>query len=47
MEMLNEVLVHKRLHGNSTTYSVVRAQQGRLAALRIVKQALERQRTME
>lgn len=44
-EMIDEVLVHKRLHGNSTTYNSDRAQQGRRALLRVVKQSLERRRT--
>jgi len=47
MEMIDEVLVHKRLHGNSTTYSAARAQQWRVAVLRVVKQTLERRRTLE
>jgi glycosyltransferase involved in cell wall biosynthesis len=46
MEMIDEVLVHKRLHENSTTYNANRAEQGRRAMLRIVKQALERRRTL-
>jgi glycosyltransferase involved in cell wall biosynthesis len=45
MKVIDEVLVHKRLHGNSTTYSAVRARQWRLAVLRIAKRVLERQRT--
>jgi glycosyltransferase involved in cell wall biosynthesis len=47
MEMIDEVLVHKRLHANSTTYSVTRAQQGRDEMLRIVKRSLERRRTQK
>jgi len=45
MKLIEEVLVHKRLHGNSTTYSSARARQWRVSALRIVKHALERRRT--
>jgi glycosyltransferase involved in cell wall biosynthesis len=47
MKVINELLVHKRLHGNSTTYSAARAQQWRVALLRVVKQALEQRRTLE
>ena len=47
MKVIDEVLVHKRLHGNSTTYSAARAQQWRVAVLRVVKQTLERRRTLE
>ena len=47
MEVIDEVLVHKRLHGNSTTYSVARARQSRRELLRVVKQTLERRRTLE
>src|SRR5438552_10464621 len=47
MEMIDEVLVHKRLHGNSTTYSVARARQWRREILRVVKQTLERRRTLQ
>jgi glycosyltransferase involved in cell wall biosynthesis len=47
MEMIDEVLVHKRLHGSSTTYSADRAQQGRHEMLRIIKQSLERRRPKE
>jgi glycosyltransferase involved in cell wall biosynthesis len=47
MKVIDEVLVHKRLHGNSTTYSAARVQQWRVAVLRVVKQALERRRTLE
>ena len=47
MEVIEEALVHKRLHGNSTTYSIDRAQQGRREMLRLVKQSLERRRTKE
>ena len=46
MEMIDEVLVHKRLHGNSTTYSAARARQWRHGILRVVKQTLERRRTL-
>jgi glycosyltransferase involved in cell wall biosynthesis len=46
MEMIDEVLVHKRLHGNSTTYNAARAQQWRHEILRVVKQTLERRRTL-
>src|SRR5437667_7527562 len=42
MEMVDEVLVHKRLHGNSTTYSTARARQWRHGILRGVKQTVER-----
>src|SRR6266581_3330259 len=47
MEMIDEVLVHKRLHGNSTTYNTARARQWRREILRIVKQTLERRRTLQ
>jgi len=47
MEMIDEVLVHKRLHGNSTTYSTARARQWRREILRVVKQTLERRRTLQ
>jgi glycosyltransferase involved in cell wall biosynthesis len=46
MDAIDEVLVHKRLHGNSTTYSVARARQSRRELLRVVKQTLERRRTL-
>ena len=46
MEMIDEVLVHKRLHGNNTTYSTTRARQWRREILRLVKQTLERRRTL-
>jgi glycosyltransferase involved in cell wall biosynthesis len=47
MEMVDEVLVHKRLHGNSTTYSIARARQWRHEILRVVKQTLERRRALQ
>ena len=47
MEMIDEVLVHKRLHGNSTTYSVARARQWRREILRVAKKTLELRRTLE
>jgi glycosyltransferase involved in cell wall biosynthesis len=47
MEMIDEVLVHKRLHGNSTTYSAARARQWRHGILRVVKQTLERRRGLQ
>jgi GT2 family glycosyltransferase len=47
MEMIDEVLVHKRLHGNNTTYNAARAQQWRHEILRVVKQTLERRRTLQ
>ena len=47
MKMINEVLVHKRLHGNSTTYGAARAEQSRQHLLRVIKQALERRRTSQ
>jgi len=46
-EVIDEVLVHKRLHGNSTTYSAARARQSRHEILRVVKEALERRRTLK
>jgi glycosyltransferase involved in cell wall biosynthesis len=46
IEVIDEVLVHKRLHGNSTTYSAARARQSRRELLRVVKQTLERRRTL-
>jgi glycosyltransferase involved in cell wall biosynthesis len=45
-KVIDEVLVHKRLHGNSTTYSTARAQQWRHEILRAVKGTLERRRTL-
>jgi glycosyltransferase involved in cell wall biosynthesis len=47
MTVVEEVLVHKRLHGNSTTYSVARVRQWRHDMLRIVNKTLERRRTLE
>ena len=47
MTVVQEVLVYKRLHGNSTTYSTVRAQQWRHDMLRIVKESLERRRIQQ
>jgi glycosyltransferase involved in cell wall biosynthesis len=47
MTVVEEVLVYKRLHGNSTTYSAARAQQWRQDMLRIVKKTLERGRTQQ
>jgi glycosyltransferase involved in cell wall biosynthesis len=47
MEVIEEVLVHKRLHGNSTTYSVARAQQWRHEILRAVKKTLDRRRIQQ
>jgi glycosyltransferase involved in cell wall biosynthesis len=47
MEMIEEVLVHKRLHENSTTYNANRAEQGRRALLQIVKQTLEGRRKIQ
>jgi glycosyltransferase involved in cell wall biosynthesis len=47
MEVIDEVLVHKRLHGNSTTYSAARARQSRHEILRVVKETLERRRTLK
>jgi glycosyltransferase involved in cell wall biosynthesis len=47
MEVIDEVLVYKRLHGNSITYSAARARQLRREILRIVKQTLERRRTLQ
>ncbi len=46
MEAIDEVLVHKRLHENSTTYSTARARQWGDEMLRVVKQTLERRRTL-
>jgi glycosyltransferase involved in cell wall biosynthesis len=47
MEMIDEVLVHKRLHGNNTTYSAARAQQWRREILRVAKKTLELRRTLQ
>ena len=47
MTVVEEVLVHKRLHANSTTYSVVRAHQWRQDMLRIVKKTMERRRIQQ
>jgi glycosyltransferase involved in cell wall biosynthesis len=47
MEMLDEVLVHKRLHGNNTTYNAARAQQWRREILRVAKKTLELRRTLQ
>jgi glycosyltransferase involved in cell wall biosynthesis len=47
MEMIDEVLVHKRLHGNNTTYSAARAQQLRREILRVAKKTLELRRTLQ
>jgi len=47
MEMIDEVLVHKRLHGNNTTYSAARAQQWRREILRVAKKTLERRRGLQ
>jgi glycosyltransferase involved in cell wall biosynthesis len=47
MEMINEVLVHKRLHGNNVTYNAARAGRWRHEILRTVKGTLERRRTLQ
>jgi|SRR4029077_20862415 glycosyltransferase involved in cell wall biosynthesis len=47
MEMIDEVLVHKRLHGNNTTYNATQARQWRHEILRVVKQTLELRRTLQ
>ncbi len=47
MTVVEEVLVHKRLHANSTTYSAARVQQWRQDMLRIVKKTLERRRIQQ
>ena len=47
MTVVEEVLVHKRLHANSTTYSAVRAHQWRQDMLRIVKKTMERRRIQQ
>ena len=46
MEMIDEMLVHKRLHGNGTTYNAARARQWRHGILRVIKQTLERRRRL-
>jgi glycosyltransferase involved in cell wall biosynthesis len=46
-KVIDEVLVHKRLHGNNITYRAARARQGRHEILRVVKQTLERRRTLQ
>jgi glycosyltransferase involved in cell wall biosynthesis len=47
MEMIDEVLVHKRLHGSSVTYSAAQARQWRHEILRTVKGTLERRRKLK
>lgn len=47
MEMIGEVLVHKRVHGNNVTYSAARARQLRQELIHLVKQTLERRRTLQ
>jgi glycosyltransferase involved in cell wall biosynthesis len=47
MEMIDEVLVHKRVHGNNVTYSAARARQLRQELIHLVKQTLERRRTLQ
>ena len=47
MEMVDEVLVHKRLHTNNITYSAARAQHWRREILRVAKKTLELRRTLE
>jgi hypothetical protein len=41
------VLVHKRVHGNNVTYSAARARQLRQELIHLVKQTLERRRTLQ
>jgi hypothetical protein len=47
MEIIDEVLVQKRVHDSNITYSAARARQWRHEILRVVKKTLERRRIQQ